>query len=151
MEGVPTMTDPRHRSRVLIGGLLLAAVATLAACASAPTAPLERPLAKIDQAAGGLARITLEPKAAQRIGIVTVPVRVAAGERLIPYSALIYDDKGDTFTYVADAGSVFVRYVVRVKQIRGDQVVLAEGPPAGVSVVSVGATQLRGIELGIGS
>jgi hypothetical protein len=41
---------------------------------------------------------------------------------------------------------VFVRQHVEVHSIDGNRVVLAEGPPAGTAVVTVGATELMGVE-----
>jgi hypothetical protein len=124
-----------------------------AACAAVPSSPTHSPVAKIEQVAGST-RVVLVPKAADRIGIKTTPVlEVVTGgrqSRVIPYSALIYDTKGDTFAYTNPAPLTFVRHSVRVQAIHGDQVVLAEGPPAGAAVVTVGASQLLGIELGVG-
>lgn len=68
----------------------------------------------------------------------------------MPYSALIYDTKGETFAYTNPTPLTFIRHTVRVQAIQGDRVFLAEGPPAGSAVVTVGASQLLGIELGVG-
>jgi hypothetical protein len=70
---------------------------------------------------------------------------------VIPYSALVYDTKGDTFTYTNPAPLTFFRHAVQVQAVRGNDVVLMQGPAVGAAVVTVGASQLLGIELGIGS
>ncbi len=87
----------------------------------------------------------------RRIGIQTVLVRSATGGGVVPYSALIYDTKGDPFVYTSPAPLVFVRQAVRVAAIIGDQLVLSGGPQPGTPVVTIGASQLLGIELGIGN
>jgi hypothetical protein len=131
--------------------LLLGAL--LAACAAAPSVSPPNPVAAMQQV-DGLTNIVLVAQAAERIGIKTTPVlQIMVDGRpsaVIPYSALIYDTSGDTFAYTNPAPLTFVRHVVRVQAIQGDQVVLAEGPPAGAAVVSIGASQLLGIELGVG-
>jgi hypothetical protein len=107
-------------------------------------------LEKVD----GAVRLVLVPKAVERIGIRTVSVEalVSGGDQrtAIPYGALIYDTKGEAFVYTNPAPLTFVRHSLRVEAIQGDRVILADGPPAGASVVSVGASQLLGIELGVG-
>jgi hypothetical protein len=133
----------------------LAAVALLAAfasaCAAAPIQVARGPEAKVERVDGTIQRVTLTAKSAERLGIETTPVRTAGGSRVIPYSALIYDNKGDTFAYTNPSSLVYVRHSVRVSGIRGNEVALADGPAPGAAVVTTGASQLYGIELGIGS
>lgn len=69
---------------------------------------------------------------------------------IIPYASLIYGLQGDTWTYTNPEPLVFVRHRVKVDYIDGDLVVLLDGPPAGVAVVTIGAAELLGVEQGIG-
>ncbi len=102
----------------------------------------------------GIMRITLTERAAERIGIETVQIREEAMTRLdgpvmrkvIPYGAIMYDKKGDTWTFTNPQPLVYVRHPITVESIDGDQVVLAEGPPTGTAVVMVGAAELMGAE-----
>jgi hypothetical protein len=66
--------------------------------------------------------------------------------KVMPYGALMYDKKGHTWTFTNPSPLVFVRAAVEVEDIEGDQVILAEGPPVGTVVVTVGATELMGAE-----
>lgn len=129
--------------------------ALLSACAAAPTAPPHEPVGKVTRVDGAVNLVILVPKAVERIGIKTEPVRevVIEGRRskAVSYAALVYDTRGDTFVYTNPASLTYARRGVRLKSITGDLVVLADGPPAGAAVVTVGASQLLGIELGIGS
>jgi hypothetical protein len=43
---------------------------------------------------------------------------------------------------------VFVRQDVKVARVRGDEAILADGPPVGTSVVTVGQVELWGVEYG---
>ena len=129
--------------------MLLAGV--LAGCAAEPVSSPRRPVARVQRIDASTVRIALTDQTVKRIGIKTAPVRGAAGATVIPYGALIYDTKGDTFTYTNPAPLTFERHAVRVQGIRGNDVVLTLGPPSGAAVVTVGASQLLGIELGIGS
>jgi hypothetical protein len=45
---------------------------------------------------------------------------------------------------------VFVRHSISIDQINGNQAVLSAGPPSGTAVVTVGAAELFGTEVGIG-
>ncbi len=133
------------------------------------------------QEGGGLSRLTLTPKAAERLGIQTVPVRETqtaskpataaadpaspadpssptpapgdlggATQKVIPYSALLYDIHGKTWIYKSPEPLTFIRHQVEVERIEGDEAVLSDGPPAGTGVVTVGVAELYGTEFKVG-
>jgi hypothetical protein len=107
----------------------------------------------IDESGGSdLHRLTLSESAIQRLAVSTVEVTEDRGQLVIPYSSLLYDATGATWTYTNPEGLVFVRAPVVVDRIDGEaQVVrLEEGPPAGTLVVEVGAAELWGAETGVG-
>ena len=89
-------------------------------------------------------------KVGQRVR-VDVPL-VGGGEsrKVVPYSSLIYDLKGEAWAYTSPAPLTFVRDRVNVDFIDGDKAVLSHGPAAGTSVVTTGAAELYGTEAGVG-
>ena len=110
-------------------------------------------------------RVILTQQAADRLGIQTAEVRVApaakraaiglrrGGDTLakfIPYAAVLYDEHGDTWAYTSPASLTFIRKRIGVDYVSGDLAVLTTGPPAGTRVVTVGAPELLGAELGVG-
>jgi hypothetical protein len=100
-----------------------------------------------------LSRITLTSKAAERIGVQTAVVRSEEDAEIsmtvMPYSALVYDTEGRAWAYTSSDPLTFVRAPLTVERIEGDEVFLHEGPPAGTAVVTVGAAELYGTELGV--
>jgi hypothetical protein len=100
--------------------------------------------------------VTLSARAAERLGIKTEPARdvaMPAGAppaTAVPLAALIYDKNGDIWVYTAKQPRTFVRQRVRVARIEGDLAILDSGPAAGTAVVTVGAAELLGSELGVG-
>jgi hypothetical protein len=143
--------SPKHLS---VAGLVIGAAAILAGCASAT--PEEAPPAVIKPVAGSqIPQLLLTERAVQRLGIVTQPVRdeSAAGHRagleVIPYSAVVYDTDGSTWTYVNVGAGTYQRKPVTVADIDGDIAQLSAGPPAGSQVVTVGAAELLGTEYNI--
>jgi hypothetical protein len=147
----------RHSKRwIAILGLLIA-VPQLSACTqtSAEATGGAEP-AKVEHVEGSsdVSRLTLTAKAAERLGIQTAQVReqkVAGKQRkVIPYGALLYDSKGDTYVYVTARPLTYVREPVTVDYIGAGSVVLTDGPAAGTAVVSVGAAELYGTETGVG-
>jgi hypothetical protein len=147
----------RHSKRWLAILGLLVALPQLSACTQTPaeaTGGLEP--AKVEHVEGSedRSRVTLTPRAVERLGIQTKPVLAGkvgnATRRVVPYGALLYDAKGDTWVYVNPAPLDYVREPVTVDHIEGDQAVLSDGPPAGTRVVSVGAAELYGTETGVG-
>jgi hypothetical protein len=104
----------------------------------------------------GLVRVTLSRDAADRLDIQTAPVQTVSGSsegavRLtIPYAAVLYDANGKTWTYTNPEPLVFVRAAIRVERVANDLALLSSGPPAGTSVVVVGAPELLGVEYHVG-
>ena len=96
-------------------------------------------------------RVTLTEEAAKRLDIQTSPVQESAvggmQRETIPYAAVLYDINGDTWTYTNPEPLVFFRHHIVVDHIEGDLVILAEGPHAGMAVVTVGAQELYGAEV----
>jgi hypothetical protein len=129
------------------------------AATPATTSAKEKP-ATVELVAGQekLHRITLTPRAAERLAIQTVEVAQApgAGSRTkVPYSSIIYDAQGGAWAYVVDgAPLVFVRQAITVDDIvadaAGDYAILTMGPDPGRSVVSVGVAELFGAEFEVG-
>jgi hypothetical protein len=135
---------------VLAGSL--AAGCSAASSANAPTA---EPAVTSEKVEGtGLQRLTLSARAAERLGVETSAVKqeqVGGATRLVvPYGALLYDAKGQAWTYENLEGRTFMRHAITVEVIDGDRAVLTEGPTPGQQVVTVGAAELYGVETGVG-
>jgi hypothetical protein len=94
--------------------------------------------------------VTLSALAAKRDGVRTGAIRVKriGGERreVLPYSALVYDAEGNTFTYTSPKPLQFVRRAVTVESIKGGDAILSKGPPSGTQVVTVGSQEIYGVE-----
>ena len=142
--------SPKHLS---VAGLVIGAAAILAGCATAT--PAETPPALIKPVAGSqIPQLQLTERAVQRLGVVTQPVRQTAtaghaAREIIPYSAVVYDTDGSTWTYVNTAARTYERKPITVTEIDGDVAQLSAGPPAGTPVVTVGAAELLGTEYNI--
>jgi hypothetical protein len=92
-----------------------------------------------------LSKVILTEKAAERIGIETVP---ASGAE-VPYAAVIYDIEGNTWIYTNPEPLIFVRELIVIDHIEGDTAVLAESLASDFSVVTVGVAELYGTETGV--
>jgi len=105
------------------------------------------------EAIGGsnIKKITLTPKAAQRLDIQTGQVRHdASGRKVVPYAAVVYDKDGSTWVYTNPQPLTYIRHAIIVELISGDDAVLKEGPDVGMQVATTGAPQLYGAEKGVG-
>jgi hypothetical protein len=120
----------------------------LAGCGGASDRPAPAEPAHITKLADGFNQITLTADAARRIDVKTAAVESDGGDIVIPYSAVLYDPDGATWTYTNPKPLVFVRANITVKEIAGDRAVLTKGPAAGTAVVTLGATELWGVEYG---
>jgi hypothetical protein len=82
---------------------------------------------------------------------VELPVSGKVQRSTVPYTAVIYDLKGDTWVYTSPSPLTFVRQHIKVDYIDDDTAILTEGPPVGTNIVSVGVEELFGTEFGIGN
>jgi hypothetical protein len=138
-------------------GLAAAAGLLVAACGTAGGQVQQAPATVKPIAGSRVQQVQLSAPAIHRLGIVTRPVRAAggadsgrAGSRSeIPYSAVVYDTDGSTWTYVAATGRAFVRNRVSIAAIDGRTAILTTGPAVGAQVVTVGAPELLGTEYDI--
>lgn len=95
-----------------------------------------------------LSEVTLEERAAERIGLQTAEVKTAPAGKLlsVPYSAVVYDVNGEAWVYTTPKELVFVRASVVIESIEDDVAYLSQGPSPGTVVASVGVAELYGAE-----
>jgi hypothetical protein len=134
-----------------------AAAALLTGC-SVASAHEDPPPATVKSIPGSAVKqLQLTQQAIHRLGITTVAVRTARATldgrqgtyRVIPYSAVVYDNDGSTWAFVNTAPRTFVRQRLTVGAIQGSTAVLTAGPAAGAAVVTMGAPELLGTEYNI--
>ena len=94
-------------------------------------------------------QVTFTADAARRVDLRTSTVRATGRLTSIPYAALIYDEDGDTYTYVNRRPLVFVRVRIGVDHIAHGRVLLRRGPPLGTRVVTTGAAEVYSAEFGV--
>jgi hypothetical protein len=148
--------------RLVVGIVAFAAIAVAVTWSvnAYPTTTTEEPVAasdagKVEKVNGSdESRVVLTADAVGRLGIKTAQVQltqVGGKQQLaIPYGAVLYDADGGAWTYTSPEPQVYVRHKVTVDSIQGDLATLTDGPPAGTTVVVVGAPELYGTEFGVG-
>jgi len=67
--------------------------------------------------------------------------------KVVPYGAVYYDATGTAWIYLNPEPLGFERQRIRIERVVGDLAILAEGPPVGTPVVTVGAALLYGVEV----
>ena len=148
----------RALAALALAGVAAILVSVSAGCQSTGTPKAYTPKikpAKVEAVGDtGVKRVTLTADAAKRISVQTAPIRQAtiAGQprKVLPYAAVVYDRKGLPWTITNPAPLTYLREKIVVHYIDGDTAVLADGPPLGTVVVTVGAPEIYGAELGIG-
>jgi hypothetical protein len=147
----------RHRGHWAVALLITAALAA-SGCAKASHDEAASPEpARVEKIQGSdVNRLVLTAKAVERLGIATAavgdvpPPKGGARRTVVNFSALIYEADGSAAVYTNPEPLVYVRAPVVVDTIERDQAFLANGPPPGTAVVTVGAPELFGIDSGIG-
>ena len=97
----------------------------------------------------GVKQVTLAEEGATLIGLETAIAQPAAPHTTVPYAALIYDGQGLSWVYTTVRPLTYLRVKVVVDRIEGDLVMLSGGLAPGSEVVTVGAAEVYGAELGI--
>jgi hypothetical protein len=96
-------------------------------------------------------KITLTPRAAERLGILIDEVRAdPSGRLIVPYASVLYDLSGKAWVYISAEPLTFVRGPVEIDTIKGDNVYLNDGPPVGTKVLAAGVPQVFGTEVKVG-
>ena len=70
--------------------------------------------------------------------------------QVMPYAALVYGVNGETWAYINPEPLTYTRQPVSVDYIDADLAILLEGPPSGTEVVTVGVSELFGVDTGVG-
>ncbi|MGH8846135.1 MAG: hypothetical protein ACREXQ_02675, partial [Polaromonas sp.] len=68
-------------------------------------------------------------------------------QKVVPYSAVYYDAKGNAWVYVNGTPLTYERQRIAVERVVGDLAILSAGPSVGTPVVTVGAALLYGAEI----
>ena len=153
MKGLGINRKCRRQLRAACAGLvLIAGVVSLSACGEASsgydyeTASHHEP-AELEPIKGtDVHRVIIDSEGVERAGIQTAPIRQNGQGMVMPYSAVIFDADGDTYTYTSPEPRTYVRQKIVIDHVEGDSVMLSDGPPAGTEVVTVGAAFVYGTE-----
>ena len=131
--------------------LLAATGVALAGCGTAEgAAPTPAKVASVvTPLDGGPGTVTLADAAVRRLGIQTATVAAGRGGLTVPYGALVYEADGSAWVFIQTAPRDYRRAPIAVTGITGNTVTLKSGPTAGTRVVTVGAAELVGVEIGI--
>jgi hypothetical protein len=139
----------QFNKRWMLVALIFASL-QLSACGQTSSATTKIQPSKVEKIEGSdFNRVTLTEKAAQRLDIKTAPINEeqvnGAQRKVIPYAAVVYGLKGETWAYTNPAPLTFVRQAITIDFIDGDKAVLVDGPASGTTVVTVGVAELYGI------
>lgn len=95
---------------------------------------------------GGQANFTL----GQPVRLKLALLNDGAMQKMVPYSAIIYDVNGGTWVYTKEPNALaYVRVSITIDYIDDDEVFLLDGPAAGTEIVTVGGALLYGTETGV--
>jgi hypothetical protein len=129
----------------------VATTASLAGCAEIEV-PLAEPYKPAHLESTGPeqpARVILTEEAQHRVQLQTTLVKPHGADVSLDHAALVYDKKGKPWVFTVIGPRTYVRAAVGIKEVQEDNLILSSGPPAGTEVVTVGAIELWGTELGI--
>jgi hypothetical protein len=135
-----------------IAAVAVAGSLTLLGCTEAPKAAEKRKGPATVTAIDGskIKQVTLTEQAVGRLGLQMTAIVDEAGTKVIPYSAVVYDENGATFAFTSPASLTYVRSPITVARITGEKAFLIDGPATGTQVVTVGTAELYGTEQGLG-
>lgn len=91
--------------------------------------------------------VTLTSDAVRRLDLQTTEVVDPAA---IPFSAVIYDKKGESWVYAVIEGTTFRRTPITITRIASGVARLSQGPRPGVRIATASVIELYGAENGVG-
>lgn len=135
----------------VLGCVVAIAVATSAGCAEIESVTVEpyEPAALESTGPDKPARVILTEEAVDRVALQTTEVKARGKDLTVDHAALIFDKAGKPWVFSVVGPRTYVRATVTIKEVQDNVVTLSAGPPAGTQVVTVGAIELWGAELGI--
>ena len=140
--------------RSLLGIAVLAVALILTACGGSVSDEYvieEQPYSLEPIEGEDVLRVTLTESAVERIGIETAPVEKRGPRLIVPNDAVYIDAHGGFWVYTNPEPLVFVRAPIDIVHETSSRAFLADGPPAGTRVVTVGAPELYGSETEFGT
>jgi hypothetical protein len=137
--------------KAVLGCVVAIALATSAGCAEieSTTAEPYEPAALESTGPDRPARITLTEEAVDRVALQTTEVKTLGKDLTVDHTALVFDKAGKPWVFTVVAPRTYVREAIGIKEVQDKLVILSAGPAAGTQVVTVGAIELWGAELGI--
>jgi hypothetical protein len=134
-----------------VAALALAAGTSLGGCAEIPATSTTtyQPASLESTTPDGPKKVTFTGEAVERVDLQTSRVEQRGDQVVVDYAALVYDKTGKSWVFTVVAPLTFLRAPVRVDRIEGNQVLLDRGPSVGTQLVTRGAIEVWGAELGI--
>ena len=137
--------------KAVLGCVVAVAVATSAGCAEIESVTAEpyEPAALESTGPDKPARVILTEEAVERVALQTTEVKALGKDLTVDHAALVFDKAGKPWVFSVVGPRTYVRATVTIKEVQDNVVTLSAGPPVGTQVVTVGAIELWGAELGI--
>jgi hypothetical protein len=137
--------------KAVLGCVVAVAVATSAGCAEIESVTAEpyEPAALESTGPDKPARVILTEEAVDRVALQTTEVKALGKNLTVDHAALVFDKAGKPWVFSVVGPRTYVRATVTIKEVQDNVVTLSAGPRAGTQVVTVGAIELWGAELGI--
>jgi hypothetical protein len=137
--------------KAVLGCVVAVAIATSAGCAEIESVTAEpyEPAALESTGPDKPARVILTQEAVDRVALQTIEVKALGKDLTVDHAALVFDKAGKPWVFSVVGPRTYVRAAVTIKEVQDNVVTLSAGPPAGTQVVTVGAIELWGAELGI--
>ena len=137
--------------RAVLGWVAAVAVGMSAGCAEIESVTAEpyEPAALESTGPDKPARVILTEEAVDRVALQTTEVKASGKDLTVEHAALVFDKAGKPWVFSVVGPRTYVRATVTIKEVQDNVVTLSAGPPAGTQVVTVGAIELWGAELGI--
>jgi hypothetical protein len=147
-----TVTRRHASARTVVFAIALGALVAGSACGEAVSEEhvVDEPVTIAHPDGSDTARLTLTADAVERLGIRTEPIEASPGGLMVPSGAVIIDAEGSAWVYTAPEPEVFVRAAIDIRHEDDAVTFVAEGPPAGTEVVTVGVPELYGAEFEVG-
>jgi hypothetical protein len=143
-----TVSQRSRVARLLAFGLVVfVAGLTVSACSEVDSNLRETYPYTVEPIKGtDVQRVRMKDETAALLPVETATVRREGKRTVVPHAALIYNPDGDSFVYTKPKAETYVRALVKVVRVDGDDAMLSDGPRAATTIVTTGAAELLATE-----
>jgi len=137
----------RLRRRLGVGLAVVASGLVLGACSEVESNLREnQPYTVEGPEDAAIKTVKMEDATAALLPVELATVRQEGARKVVAHNAVIYNPDGGSFVYTKPQAETYIRALIKIVRVTGDDAVLSKGPAVGTKIVTTGSAELLATE-----